>query len=321
MTTARKQLVSVESTPYYHCVSRCVRRSFLCGTDPHTKQSYQHRRDWIENKIYSLAKSYCIDICAYAIMSNHYHLVVHINKNKALTLSDREVVERWMQNHKLPFLVQRWFSEQPLSKAETQMCLSIIEKWRNRLWSLSWFMKELNFDIALKANQEDQCTGHFWESRFKSQALLDEKALAAAMVYVDLNPVRAGISTQPEQSQYTSIKARFRALKEQKQTAPLLFPFIGNVSNKEYVQGIPLRLQDYLELVDSTAKQYRAEKATLSADSLSILQKLTISQQSWFNVCTYMERRRVSAIGDISRLEHAKRYLHKSRIHLFKLDG
>jgi len=83
MTTARKQQVCVDATPYYHCVSRCVRRSFLCGEDPLTNKSYQHRRAWVERKIMTLSQIYCIDICAYAIMSNHYHLVVHINRAKA----------------------------------------------------------------------------------------------------------------------------------------------------------------------------------------------------------------------------------------------
>ena len=105
MTTARKYQVCADATPYYHCVSRCVRRSFLCGTDPITHQSYEHRRSWIKRKMMALSQVYCIDICAYAIMSNHYHLVVHINREKAESLSNRQVVERWQHDHKLPFLV------------------------------------------------------------------------------------------------------------------------------------------------------------------------------------------------------------------------
>ena len=47
MPTPRKALVSLEDTLYYHCVSRCVRKAFLCGVDHHTGQSYEHRRDWV----------------------------------------------------------------------------------------------------------------------------------------------------------------------------------------------------------------------------------------------------------------------------------
>ncbi len=118
MTIARQQLVSTDVTSYYHCVSRCVRRSFLCGKDTFTNRCYEHRREWIEQKIYSLTNVYCIDICAYAIMSNHYHLVVNINQNRALKLTLHEVVERWSQVHKLPVLIQRWQNKQLTSLAE-----------------------------------------------------------------------------------------------------------------------------------------------------------------------------------------------------------
>ena len=92
-------------------------------------------------------------------------------------------------------------------------------------------MKELNYHIACKANKEDNCTGHFWESRFKSQALLDEKALTTAMAYVDLNPIRAGIAYTPENSNFTSSQARINALDKQLSTAPCLHPFIGHERN------------------------------------------------------------------------------------------
>ncbi|WP_171972060.1 transposase [Vibrio ponticus] len=320
MTTARNQQISVDVTPYYHCVSRCVRRSFLCGVDPLTEQNYEHRREWIKQKMYALAKVYCIDICAYAVMSNHYHLVVHVNREKALSLSNDEVVERWQQEHKLPYLVVRWLENQLTSDAELEACMTLIDSWRSRLWSLSWFMKELNFDIACRANREDECKGHFWESRFKSQALLDEKALAAAMAYVDLNPLRSGIAETPEASEFTSIQARFEALDHQQETAPCLYPFIGNPTNT-MLDGIPFRLVDYIELVDWTARQYRDDKASLSADTPSILQRLNINQTTWIKVCTNLERQRAAVIGGVHNLEQVRNGLSKRRIHLLRLDG
>ncbi|MGF1911361.1 hypothetical protein L4C38_18210, partial [Vibrio kasasachensis] len=108
------------------------------------------RREWIKQKLYALSQVYCIDICAYAIMSNHYHLVVHINRDKAQALSNHEVVERWQQEHKLPSLVSRWLSGQSTSDAETEACMSIIDSWRSRLWSLSWFMKAIKGTHTLK---------------------------------------------------------------------------------------------------------------------------------------------------------------------------
>ncbi|RJX64841.1 transposase [Vibrio sinensis] len=310
----------MDATPYYHCVSRCVRRSFLCGIDPLTEQNYEHRRDWIKQKIYSLSQVYCIDICAYAIMSNHYHLVVHINRDKAYALSNNDVVERWQKDHKLPTLITRWLAGQLTSNAELEASIAIIDSWRSRLWNLSWFMKELNFDIACHANREDDCRGHFWESRFKSQALLDEQALAAAMVYVDLNPLRAGVANTPETSEYTSIQARLEALNNQQETAPCLHPFISN-QNNEKLDGIPFRLMDYIELVDWTARQYRERKASLNSTMPPILKRLNISHVTWLKACTELERNRRSAVGCIYNLESAKHALNKKQIHLIRLDG
>ncbi|MDD1784476.1 transposase, partial [Enterovibrio sp. ZSDZ35] len=109
------------------------------------------------------------------------HVVLHINTEHAKSLSPVEIAERWLAFHLGPLLVQRWLQGDKLSTSETEHCLEIIESWRARLTSISWFMRLLNQHIATEANREDKCTGHFWEGRFKSQALLDEKALAAAM--------------------------------------------------------------------------------------------------------------------------------------------
>ncbi|MCP4275724.1 MAG: transposase, partial [Gammaproteobacteria bacterium] len=84
MPLPRKALVSLEATPYYHCVSRCVRRAFLCGKDKQSGIDYEHRREWIELRMLALAKAFSINLCAYAIMSNHYHAVLHVDKEQAM---------------------------------------------------------------------------------------------------------------------------------------------------------------------------------------------------------------------------------------------
>lgn len=319
MTTARRQLVSIEATAYYHCVSRCVRRSFLCGEDKLTRKSYEHRREWVEQKILSLTRSYCIDICAYAVMSNHYHLVLHVSKDKALALSQKDVVLRWKLEHKLPPIIQMWLKGNIETQTQENQCDTVIEQWRERLWSLSWFMKEINYDIACKANLEDECTGHFWESRFKSQALLDEKALAAAMAYVDLNPVRAGISETPENSEYTSIKTRIEALGMNLETAPCLYPFVENQSDKAG-DGVPLKLLDYIQLVDWTARQFRAQKASLDAAYPPILRRLDLSKHSWLVACTKLEAKGITAIGARCHAVRAKALLDKTKVRLYQLE-
>ena len=82
MARPRNTQVSLQDTPYYHCVSRCVRKAYLCGVDFYTGQSYEHRRDWIEARLLMLASVFSIDICAYAVMSNHLHLVLGVDSYK-----------------------------------------------------------------------------------------------------------------------------------------------------------------------------------------------------------------------------------------------
>ncbi len=91
MPTARKKQVSLSDTKYYHCISRCVRRAFLCGEDRVTGKSYEHRRDWVEEKLLTLARVFCIDVCGYAVMSNHTHVVLYVDDKKAQRISDKRL--------------------------------------------------------------------------------------------------------------------------------------------------------------------------------------------------------------------------------------
>ena len=97
MPQPRNRHVSLDDTPYYHCISRCVRRAFLCGKDVTTDFDFELRRQWIVDRIKLLCSVFAVDLCAYAVMSNHYHIVIRINQDQAVAWSDREVAERWMQ--------------------------------------------------------------------------------------------------------------------------------------------------------------------------------------------------------------------------------
>ena len=223
MTRPRSSLVSVEETPWYHVTTRCVRRAFLCGQDPYSGRSFEHRRQWIVDRIAELSSVFAIDVAAYTVLSNHYHLVLRIDIDRAGEWTDEEVVERWQQLFSLPMLVERWKNGDGSSAAEDRATRALIQTWRQRLADLSWFLRCLNEPIARRANREDGCTDRFWESRFKSQALLDEAAVLTAMAYVDLNPVRAGIAATPEQSAYTSLQQRV-----DDGPGPELVPFLGD---------------------------------------------------------------------------------------------
>ena len=211
MPYPRHAQVSTETTPYYHCVSRCVRRAFLCGWDRLTGQSYEHRKQWVVDRLALLGDVFCIDVCAYAIMANHHHVVLRLNPEQAAHLSEDDVLERWCRLFGLPLLVERYRQGLSTSDVEAETAREWIATYRERLADLSWFMRCLNEPIARWANAEDGVTGRFWEGRFKSQALLDEAALLTCMSYVDLNSVRAAIAQTPEASDYTSIQERIRA--------------------------------------------------------------------------------------------------------------
>lgn len=211
MTRARRTQISLDETPYYHCICRCVRRAFLCGKDHYSGQDYAHRRQWVVDRLAVLVDMFAIDLCAYAVMSNHYHVVLRVDRSRALGWSDREVAEHWMRLFSGPLLVRRWLNHET-GEGEALKALEIIEKWRERLYDIGWFMRCLNEHLARLANDEDNCKGRFWEGRYKCQALLDEKAVLSCMAYVDLNPVRAGMAATPEASEYTSVQQRANAL-------------------------------------------------------------------------------------------------------------
>lgn len=306
MTQPRKQLISISDTPYYHVVSRCVRRAFLCGVDQATQNSYEHRRQWIEDRIRILSSLFAIDVCAFSVMSNHYHLVLKLDPIQAEQWTNKHVMQRWTQLHKGPLLIQKRLANQPLTQAEKETTDEIIAVWRQRLTNLSWFMKLINEPIARLANREDECTGHFWESRFKSQALFTQEALLACMAYVDLNPQRAKIAHTPESSKHTSIKERIQpcwnadtAINEQIKQGTLytfqfsikaLLHFEGTETHQPQT-GIPITKQDYLTLVDETGRIARQDKRGYIPNHLPcILDRLNIQPEHWLLHSTQFER-------------------------------
>ncbi len=219
MGYSRKVLVCLEDTPYYHVIARCVRRAWLWGHDRYAGKDYSHRKTWVLHRLRQLADVFSIDLCAYAIMSNHYHLVLRVDRRRMAHLSHAEIVARWAQLFSVPPLIERW-QDGRASVAERMIAEELIERWRLRLIDISWYMRCLNEYLARRANAEDECTGRFWEGRFKSQALLDETGLLTAMAYVDLNPVRAGIAATPEESEFTSIHARLQQLRAESRARP-----------------------------------------------------------------------------------------------------
>ncbi|MEH6442644.1 MAG: transposase [Oceanospirillaceae bacterium] len=291
MTRAREQQINCADTPYYHCVSRVVRRAFLCGFDQATQQDYEHRRQWVIDRLAEIDAAFCIDICAYAIMSNHYHLVLYINKNDLDALTDLEVIERWRKLYNGPDVIQRYLKGEKLSKEQHGLIAQVVDEWRERLADISWYMRCLNEFIARKANFEDSCKGRFWEGRFKSQALLDEQALLTCMAYVELNPIRAKIADTPETSDYTSVKQR---IDERSNTHVKAKQAVNNdikprITLKTFLakgdcfkDQIPYGYSEYLYLVDWSGRAIRIDKrGTINHQLPAILLRLGIDEESW----------------------------------------
>jgi REP element-mobilizing transposase RayT len=296
MTTARKQLISLTDTPYYHCISRCVRRAFLCGEDKVSGKSFEHRRGWVEDKLLSLSQVFAIEVCAYAIMSNHTHMVLFIDEESARRWSTQEVLQRWHQLFKGTLLTQQYCRGEAIAEHLLPTLDDTVACYRHRLMDISWFMRLLNESIARQANKEDNCTGRFWEGRFKSQALLDEAALAACMAYVDLNPVRAKIANTPEDSAHTSVKERVAQAKHGKQPSNLL-PFVGN-PRKHMPKGLAFELKDYLELVELTGRCIREDKAGhIVENQPALLNRLNISPDNWLTLSKDFRKLFHGAVG------------------------
>jgi REP element-mobilizing transposase RayT len=309
MTCARKALVCLKDTPYYHVIARCVRRAWLWGFDEYAGKDYSHRKVWVLERLTRLSSIFAVDLCAYAIMSNHYHLVVHVDQRRAKSWLPQEVVERWCKLFSKPALVDRW--QQGLcSDAEREVAEGIVELWRRRLCDVSWYMRCLNEHLARRANAEDQCTGRFWEGRFKSQALLDEAGLLTAMAYVDLNPIRAGIAETPETSEFTSIYERIRQLKPDSDVSapevakpPLLGFQTPNVKSEEETRSIPFSEAEYLELVDWTGRAQRPDKrGAIDARQPAIMRRLNLDKDVWRNAMQAGGNVFGRAIGQINHL-------------------
>ena len=310
MTVSRRHLIDADTTPFYHIICRCVRRAFLCGQDELTGRDFSHRRYWIEDKLKELTEVFAVDLAAYAIMNNHYHLVLHINQKLAQSWSLNEVFEKYNTLFSSIPLVQRYMDKIPLSQAELYAVENIGKEYRQRLMSISWFMRSINEFVARKANKEDNCKGRFWESRFKSQALLDEAALLTCMAYVDLNPVRANIVKTPESSDFTSIQKRIN-----KDTQIKLMPFSNQNQNYEK-QGIPFLEIDYIDLVDWTGRCIRDDKRGAIPNHLPpILERIQIDEHKWLRHTLYFEARFKRVAGTLDTIKKVTKKLGRKWFH------
>ena len=307
---ARQELVRHGEIGTYHCVQRCVRRAFLCGEDFATGRNHDHRKIWVKERLQHLAHAFAAEVAGYAVMSNHVHVMVRTRPDIALTWNATELAGRWWQL----FPKRRDEAGFPAVPTEDERQAILdqrgggedrIQELRTRLASLSWFMRCFAEPIARRANHEDGCTGRFWQGRFTSQALLDEAAVLACLVYIDLNPIRAGIAATPEASAFTSaqdrIVARQAAHKLRAASAQSPKP-VPQAQRKRVAQArrncsraswlarlggkasfLPrIDLDAYLKLLDWTGRQLvHRKRGSVPGDLRPILERLQLDVSHW----------------------------------------
>ena len=210
MTRPRSELIDRENGGYYHLGSRCVRRAMLCGHDPVTGMDYSHRRRWIEELLLALADVFTVGVCEYVVMSNHYHIIVTYQPQERLEFTDEEVARRWLTVY--PPKHAEDLEETVAGLVSDPERLAVL---RDRLGDLSWYTRRLNETIARRANQEDGCTGRFWQGRYKSKDLPSERSVLACMAYDALNPVRAGMADRVDAPEYTGLQRRLEEAEEE----------------------------------------------------------------------------------------------------------
>ena len=261
MATPRKLLVDPAQPLFYHLASRCVRQSWLCGFDRRNRRDYSHRKKWFVDRIHQLGAAFALDVHSYAIMSNHFHIIVYYDPLASQTWSDTEVVDRWLK------VCPPRDAGGVVTSATVQIARSQLIndpdnliRIRNTLGSLSMFMKFLKQPIARRANREDNTNGHFFDQRFYSGALLNDDAVLAAMAYVDLNPIRAKIAQSIEQCEYTSIQERLKRLAHGESLDSYLAPVVRGLKASP---TLPVTSRSYLEMLRAVTPTRRDKNVDL----------------------------------------------------------
>jgi hypothetical protein len=263
------------------------------------------RKQWIEDRLKELAEIFSVSVGGFAILDNHLHVLLRLDPAVAEGWSDEEVVRRWGR-----LFPPRDKSRAPLPVSEDWVQWRLKDaKWvataRQRLQSLSWFMKCLKEPLSRLVNREEKTRGAFFEGRFKSVAILDEESLLATCAYIDLNGVAAGLAVSPETSEHTSAKQRVAHVQSQDRIDDVKAAAQGSVAASQ--QGSRLEeghwlcpiedrrrldctregmlegftLGSYLLLVEYTGRMLREGKATISAELGGIFERLGTTAECW----------------------------------------
>jgi hypothetical protein len=304
MGMARGRYVKKGEEGVYHCITRCVRQAYLCGRDRMTNRDLSHRRQWIVNRLRYLAGIFAVDVCNFAILHTHQHNILRTRPDIVAGWSRDEVADRWLTLAP-PRVKSAGADGMDSARRFLLSWPERIEELRMRLCDLSWFMKYHNEYISRAANAEDGAKGRFWESRYECHPLLDESAILACMVYVDLNPIRAGMAVTPEYSDFTGIQERIRRL--QRRMGPAGVPallddgsdYLCPVASNAQRRGIlNMTETEYINMVDQMGRvMQQGKRGAIPSEMRPILERIGVKPDEWVDtVCSY-ESRFYQAVG------------------------
>lgn len=344
MRLARAEVLDPGQVQVAHVYNRTVRRCFLFGDDPLTGKNYDHRKQWIEEALEQLAAAFGIDLLAFAILSNHFHLILRTRPDVVAQWDDREVARRWL----LLCPHRRDAQGRPLRPSQQEIlaianCSLRREEIRRRLSNISWWMRLLCQRIAMRANREEGETGRFFQDRFRATRLVDEASLLACSAYVDLNPIRAAICQTLQGSEHTSVQRRIEARdpaspgnrsglppverltadaflaplsvdERTDPTGPNESKLPSRCSDRGY---LGMSLEDYLNLLDWTARQVSAGKSGHARSGTPpILQRLGIHASTWFELSSRFGRLYSLVAGSPPCVDALRSHQTQRRFHL-----
>ncbi|MGO9464288.1 MAG: transposase [Isosphaeraceae bacterium] len=299
MTMARAHLIDIAVTRWYHCIARCVRgATFFC-------EGATDRKEWVENRLEELSQIFAITVGGFAVLDNRIHVLVRVDPDRAQGWTDEEVVRRWAR-----VCPPRGRRREPVPVSDDWVRgLLKDRRWvataRERLQSLSWFMKCLKEPLSRLANRQEETRGFFFEGRFKTVAILDEESLLATCAYIDLTSVGAGMAARPEASKHTSLRRRIEHMgaqaRRKKQKSARAARSAGSVQSPSVEESLWLcpiedrrgqgssregmvagfTLENYLLLVKYTGRLFRTGKAPTSHEVAAVLDGLGSSADAW----------------------------------------
>jgi hypothetical protein len=348
---ARVEVFSPDEIAIVHVMNRVVRRCFLLGNDPVTGNNYDHRKIWMEEQLQRLAACFGIDLLCFAILSNHFHLILRSRPDVVATWDDTEVARRWLMLCPVR-KNDEGFAEEP-NEAELNMVRNDpqkLETVRLRLSDIAWWMRLLCQNIAVRANHEDREMGKFWQSRYRAVRLLDDPAILACAAYVDLNPIRAAMAETLEKSDFTSVQRRIQTI-QQEMGSTTHQPIEVTATTSEQVVGdrflspltiderhdpigpdsssdgfrcsdkgfLPLSVADYVVLLDWTARRLADGKpGSTPHDAPPIFARLSIDPHVWCKLVGGFGRLFWNVAGQPQTIDATRSRIGQHRYHIPK---